>query len=840
MLVKRLPTFVAILAALGVFAAPPTTRPTLQPTTAPGEVVRGRLLIKTSQEAASLFASRQSAGSVLPGARFLSRIGKSGWTLWQVSPSVDPRGLAAQVRGRPGVIYAQPVHRVYPTIGTPNDPDYFVTEDRDVMILNFGDDPFTYRRMWHLDMANVEAAWNVWPNAWFSTSSPWTYRALVAVIDTGLDSTHPDYINVGGTSTNVAQGGQIEHSLSAQFVNGAVAPGGTWEDSYGHGTHVAGIALAAGNNGTFAGGGTIGTGFTGRAMALRVFDDLSFGTDAEAAAAMLHAADNGADIINLSLGTPDYSQLLQDATTYCWQKGSLVVAAAGNNGLAQLFYPAASSGALGVGAYHHGFGSPIMSLYSNTGAHVDLAAPGGEYLSLLSADPLLMVNFGMWSTTMQGVSGIETGTPGYPDTLPGHARNYGYLVGTSMATPVVAGVAALYYGKNNLNQQSGWANHRAYVALERSADDFNGLPGGIWSTGSGYGGINAWAALQDQNTRSATDGGAEGRVYFNGTPVSSARVRALGVGHSASYETTTDAYGGFRFQRLVAGAYRITTRVFGVDDEIMRYVEAGADASASDLWVGDNSGDGTPPTIVRFALDGTPTSTGFAVRTWGYDTETSIERITLQLGTAQGASNAMPVTDLLVRGGDRFAFNGLGLVAGRTYWARVAYRNGQGAVATQDLSFTLAGSTPSVTGSVAIQGFTGNLNGLVVPMQMHDMSGNLVQSGNLTLGAGGSFSFQPVLTGTMRLSLKAPFSLRGRRTVTVTAGGATGVGLTLLTGDVDGNNGVTRADLAAVLRILGAVPSSGNWNANADLNGNRKIDLGDAGLVQANMGRIGS
>lgn len=803
-------------------------------------IVAGKLLVKTSQaKAAELVA--QAKGPVplrdafVPNGRLLNRIGSTGWTLWETSARVDPRGLAAEMARRPGVLSAQPVHRMEPLLSPPNDPDYYAIEDSDEMILNFGDDPVSYRRLWHLDDANVEAAWGLYPNTWYTAATKPVASPLIAIVDTGMDLGHPDFINAGGTGTDVGAGGQLVHSLSAQFVNGAVNPGGTFDDSYGHGTVVGGIALAAGNNGAFQQHGTIGVGYNGRGMALRVFDDEAFGTDAEAAAAMLYAADNGADIINLSLGTADYSQLLQDVTTYCFQKGSLVIAAAGNNGTEQLFYPAACSGALGIGATRDNY---IVATYSNTGAHVDLVAPGGEYLAMWSVDPLIMVNQAIFTTTMREPGGIYNEYYG-SGAVPGYDLNYGYLVGTSMATPVVSGAASLYYGYHNLNQKSGWANVRAYQALERGALDIAGLPGGIWSPTSGYGALDAHATLQDLNARGATSGAAEGRVYFGGTVVGGTSVKAQKVGSSTVVETTTNSYGGYRFQRLDPGSYVISSRPFGTTKALNRTITAGADVTGVDFWVGD-SGDTTPPVSYRFAVQGAATTSTVAFRYWGYDTETSIDSIKIRIGTSPGASDVLALTEVVPNGDDLVTFNGLTLVPGTAYTAQAIYTNGQGLTTTVSANFSI-GAVAGLVGSLSPQGFSGSLLGRSAAYEIRNPGTTTVrQSGVASLAADGGFSIPSSLSGSFDLAVKLGFTLREVVRVNLTGTTSVGLGsLRLASGDVNSDNRVDRTDQILVWLAYGSTSGSSNWNAAADLSGNGKVDGIDLGIVSANVGRFG-
>src|SRR5204862_6909066 len=133
------------------------------------------------------------------------------------------------------------------------------------------------------------------------------------------------------------------------------------------------------------------------------FGGSSTGEDSNLAAAMFYAADNNADILSISLGERQgFSQLLQDATTYAWQKGCLVVVAAnedgGGGGDIGPIYPAVCSGALAVTANGPGYLSAAAT-YAGTGPYVDIAAPGGD---VVQSDEYMLIQF-VFSTAMRTV-----------------------------------------------------------------------------------------------------------------------------------------------------------------------------------------------------------------------------------------------------------------------------------------------------------------------------------------------------------------------------------------------------------------------------------------------------
>jgi len=209
---------------------------------------------------------------------------------------------------------------------------------------------------------------------------------ILAVVDTGVDGSHPD--------------------LSAKLLAGQdfVQPGQPPEDQNGHGTHVAGIAAAATGNGI----GIAGIAPDALVLPVRVLDRNGSGAIATIAAGVRYAADQGAKVINLSLGGAGRSVVLRDAIRYAASKGAVIVAAAGNDGSPAKLYPAAYDEVISVGSVG---AEDVHSAFSNYGAWVDVAAPGEKIVS----------------TYRYG--------------------RYTYLSGTSMAAPHVSGVAALLAGQ---------------------------------------------------------------------------------------------------------------------------------------------------------------------------------------------------------------------------------------------------------------------------------------------------------------------------------------------------------------------------------------------------------
>ncbi|MFN8524195.1 MAG: S8 family serine peptidase [Chloroflexota bacterium] len=243
---------------------------------------------------------------------------------------------------------------------------------------------------WGLSKSGAYWAWDV------TQGSP---AVKIAVLDSGADLGHPDIATKIAGSANFT-------SLSAGScpLNPAAVA-----DVYGHGTHVAGIAAAATGNGV----GVAGVGRNSSLLIGKVLADDGLGYYSWIACGITWAADSGAKVINLSLGATYPSTLLENAVNYAAGKGVVVVAAAGNSGSTTQFYPAAYGNVIAVGSTNT---SDQLSSFSNRGGWVSLVAPGESIYATLPRNPNSM-----------------------------GSSNYGWLSGTSMASPHVAGVAALVW-----------------------------------------------------------------------------------------------------------------------------------------------------------------------------------------------------------------------------------------------------------------------------------------------------------------------------------------------------------------------------------------------------------
>ena len=238
-----------------------------------------------------------------------------------------------------------------------------------------------YSKQWHLHNINAERAWEETRGR----------GVTVAIIDTGVSKV-PDLA-------------KTEFVPGYDFVNDKT----TADDDNGHGTHVAGTVAQSTNNNY----GVAGIAYEAKIMPLKVLSGSGGGTISDIAEAIRFAADNKADIINMSLGGGGESQVMKDAIDYAYNKGVVIIAAAGNEGNNSASYPARYAHVIGVGATD---AQGERAEFSNYGAGVDISAPGGGNGSEI------------WQETIDP----DTNTP----IISG-------LHGTSMAAPHVAGVAAL-------------------------------------------------------------------------------------------------------------------------------------------------------------------------------------------------------------------------------------------------------------------------------------------------------------------------------------------------------------------------------------------------------------
>ena len=303
--------------------------------------------------------------------------------------------LAEKYKNNPYVEYAEPNYEVH-ALEIPDDTNY--------------------SSQWSHQIANSEDAWDI------ETGNK---SIIIAIVDTGIDFDHPELdsktwnntAEIPGNNIDDDGNGYIDDVKGWDFINNDNYP----DDDHFHGSHCSGIAAAETNNSQ----GVAGVCWNCTVMPVKCLSSSGSGTWTSVSLSVRYAADNGADIISLSLGGSSYSSVLEDAVDYAHNKGVVVIAAAGNTGSKNFGYPAAYRNVISVTATTD---TDQKASFSTYGYWTDIAAPGVD----------------IYSTMID---------------------SYAYKSGTSMSCPFVAGVAGLLLSNN-----SNLTNDMIETILKSSTD----------------------------------------------------------------------------------------------------------------------------------------------------------------------------------------------------------------------------------------------------------------------------------------------------------------------------------------------------------------------------------
>jgi len=414
--------------------------------------------------------------------------------VWRVPPSKTVEEWADFFGMYSLVEYAEPNYLCY-ALWYPNDP--------------------YYDYQWHLDDDHTNNPGGASSNpyggangggirmeeAWQTTSG--SSNIVVAVIDTGVayeDYAIPSYEEdtvkssvknyekapdlagtsfwqngdeIAGNGIDDDGNGFVDDVNGWDFVNDDAHP----NDNNAHGTHVTGTVAQTTDNGL----GVAGIAFNTTIMPIKVLDYTGSGYDVDVADGIYYAVDNGAKIINLSLGGPGSSTTLEDAVAYAYNYGVIVIAASGNDGTESVDYPAAYDDyVIAVGATRY---DETRASYSDYGSSLDLVAPGGDLGVDQNGDGY---GDGVLQQTFQPY--VEPDFPFPEEKADPTDWGYWFFQGTSMATPHVSGVAALL-----LALDSTLTPDQVRNALESTAEDLGASGRDDFY---GWGLIDAHAALQ--------------------------------------------------------------------------------------------------------------------------------------------------------------------------------------------------------------------------------------------------------------------------------------------------------------------------------------------------------
>ena len=399
-------TVLALIVLVGlatpVVAAEPDPVMTNDPQVIPGEVIvtyrDGRAREQAQARGLTVMADLGTPGRAAPA--LVSTGGRA------VSDVV------AELKADPAVAQAEPNYRVQ------------LVDDGAIAALAVND-PQTSGQ-YSLDRMRVRDAWSRDTGA----------GNLIAVLDTGVQFSHPDLAG------RVVRG--------RDFVNDDTSAA----DDNGHGTWVAGIIAANANDGY----GIAGITWSDKILPVKIMNREGTGSTSDLIAAIRWSADQGADVINMSVGGFPYSQIMQDAVNYAFAKGAVLVGAAGNNRREERFYPASFDNVISVSATQV---NDEFSNWSSYGPDVDVSAPGSSVLTT-NCFKCTYADHDSWGS-------------------------HTYISGTSFATPNVSGVVALIRAR--------YPDATAQQVVNRLFNTVDDLGYHGWDNRYGRGRVNALRAL---------------------------------------------------------------------------------------------------------------------------------------------------------------------------------------------------------------------------------------------------------------------------------------------------------------------------------------------------------
>jgi len=462
--------FILILFSTFVFASPGDTKKK----SAPYKYIPGSLVVKLKKLPVGLMKSRQNVESVLNNLQSkygIQSIGKAFETeklqkrigveelerifIMNVPGPTDLETFARKLEQDPTIEYAEPQY-IIPINKAPNDIYYNGSQ----------------YQQYQLSIVKADSAWGV------STGDS---SVIIAMIDTGVDWDHPDLAASIRTNTKEIPdngidddgNGYIDDVRGWDFVTGITTmypgedgniPDNNPMDFDGHGTHTAGIAGATTNNGI----GIASLAWGAKIMPLRVgwhdIDGNGYGVTSWMSAAFVYAANNGAAVANLSMGT---SKGVLEGALYAYKNGVVICNAAGNTSTDFVSMLGAQPWALAVAATNS---DDNKASYSSFGDDVDISAPGGD----------------LASGNRKGIlSTVVNPSPFY------YGTQYIEFEGTSMASPMVASLAALVKSKNPT-----WTPAQVMFQICGTADNIDGKNLGFIGK-LGFGRINAYRALTE-------------------------------------------------------------------------------------------------------------------------------------------------------------------------------------------------------------------------------------------------------------------------------------------------------------------------------------------------------